>query len=221
MNNRPQLLIFDVNETLLALTPIQIAINKYLRSEAAFDHWFSKLLQFSLVETLTGEYRDFGDIGAATLKMTAQKFSVEPSEEKIREILGQITHLNPHPEVPGALKKLKESGYRIVTLTNGGQKTLEQQIRNSGLAEFFDALYSVEAVQKFKPHPATYRYVLEKEKVDANKAMLIAAHAWDVTGAQRAGLQSAFIERKGKFLYPIAEKPNLTGKTLQDIAEAL
>ena len=51
--------------------------------------------------------------------------------------------------------------------------------------------------------------------------MLIAAHGWDVAGAAAAGLQTAFIARKGHALYPLALKPTLTGATLTDIAAQL
>lgn len=218
---KPKLLIFDVNETLLDLAPLKKRINENLRNSSAFDSWFSKLLQFALVETTTGQYRDFGEIGKATLQMTAQKYSVDLSEEKIQEILNPITGLDPYPEVPGALKDLKEAGYKIVALTNGGQQTVEQQLKYAGLTGFFDAIYSVESVKKFKPHPATYNYVLEKQDITSGDTMLIAAHAWDIVGAQRVGLQTGFINRPGKFLYSHGDKPTISANSLKELAKPL
>jgi 2-haloacid dehalogenase len=52
-------------------------------------------------------------------------------------------------------------------------------------------------------------------------AMLIAAHAWDIAGADKAGWQTAFILRPGKALYPLAAKPDLTGADLIKIAKQL
>lgn len=218
---RPKLLLFDVNETLLDMSSLMENINESLSSDSAFDSWFSKLLQFSLVESITGEYKDFGEIGKATLKMTAQKFSVDLSEEKMKKILNQITCLVPYPEVTSALKDLKNAEYKIVALTNGGQQTVEQQLEFAGLTTLFDAIYSVEGVKKFKPHPATYNYVLEKQGTSPGDAMLIAAHAWDIVGAQRAGLQTGFISRSGKFLYPQGNKPTISAKSLTNLAKHL
>lgn len=218
---KPKLLLFDVNETLLDISPLRNKINENLESFSAFDSWFSKLLQFSLVESITGAYKDFGEIGKATLKMTAQKFSVELSEEKMMKILNQITCLDPYPEVPGVLNDLKNAEYTIVALTNGGQKTVEQQLEFAGLTKFFDAIYSVEAVKKFKPHPATYNYVLEKQGTSPENAMLIAAHAWDIVGAQRVGLQTGFISRLGQFLYPEGAKPSISANSLVELAKPL
>ena len=215
------LLIFDVNETLLDLEPVKRAINEALSSPVAFENWFAKLLQFSLVETLTGRYRDFGEIGVSALKAVAQKNTATLSEDKIKHILDRMTKLEAHPDVPGALKKLKDAGFRVVTLTNGGQATVEKQLENAQLTPYFDAVYSVASVKKFKPHPDTYNYVLQQQKTPAAQAVLIAAHDWDIYGAQRAGLQAAFISRPGKYLYPGGKDPQIAGKTLEEVARSL
>jgi len=221
MDTAPKLLIFDVNETLLDLKPLKERINTKLNSTLAFDLWFPKLLQYAMVETLTGTYRDFGDIGAATLEMTAQQLSVSLSEQEIKDTLSIITQLQPHPDVMEGLEQLAAKGFRLVALTNGGQSTLEQQMQFSRLESYFDSLYSVEVVKRFKPHPKTYRYVLSKEEALPSEAMLVAAHAWDIIGAQRVGLQTAFVQRPGKFMYSKSTRPSLVVKDLKELVEKL
>lgn len=220
MKNKPEILIFDVNETLLDMSKIKNGINGALGSESAFFLWFSTLLEYSLAETLTGNYEDFGEVGKAVLKMTAGNFSKELSEDEISEILS-TTKLPAHREVPKALEQLRSAGFRLVPLTNGGKDTLAKQLEYANLKDYFDATYSVESVKKFKPHPDPYNFVLEQEGVKKENAMLIAAHGWDILGAQRAGLQTAFISRPGKFLYPNGKTPDLSGKDLQEIADQL
>ncbi len=221
MKSARPLLIFDVNETLLDLEPMRRTINEALSSRVAFETWFSKLLQFSLMETLTGHYRDFGDIGISALQTIAQKHTATLSEDKIRHILERMTNLETHPDVPGALKKLKEAGFRMVTLSNGGQATVEKQLENAQLTPYFDAVYSVASVKKFKPHPDTYNFVLQQQKRQAADAVLIAAHDWDIYGAQRAGLQAAFISRPGNYLYPGVKEPRFVAKALEELARLL
>lgn len=116
---------------------------------------------------------------------------------------------------------MKKAGFKLIALTNGGKDTVDKQLKNAKLGSYFNAVYSVEAVGKFKPHPETYTYVLEKEDTKPEDGMLIAAHAWDITGAQRAGLQTAFISRPGKFLYPLAQRPEIMGKNLKEIIPIL
>lgn len=219
MEKKPELLIFDVNETLLDMAPIKKAINQELKSEQASALWFSKLLYYSLAESVTGDYRDFGEIGAATLKMTAQLLSREISEERIKEILGKMKNLEPHPEVKQGLQDLKDTGLKMVVLTNGGQKTVDEQLDYAGLTQFFDKKYSVEAVKKFKPHSDPYNHVLEQENTAPASAFMIAAHGWDILGASRAGLQTGFISRPGKFQYP-HEKADYSGEDLVQLVKS-
>lgn len=55
----------------------------------------------------------------------------------------------------------------------------------------------------------TYNFVLEKENIKSRDAMRVAANAWDIIGAQSAGLQTAFIQRACKFLYPNTKSPDM------------
>ena len=217
----PGLIIFDVNETLLDLNPLKEKINKVLRNEQAFEIWFRSLLHYSLVETTTNSYNDFGSIGKATFKMTAQSLEVNLGENEIEDILGLIKKLPPHPDVIDGLKKLKDAGHILVTLTNGNYPTLREQLSHAEIREYFTEIFSVDSVSKYKPHCETYLYVLEQMNISSKNAMLVAAHGWDITGAKKAGLQTAFISRLGKFKYPLAQDSDYTANTILELANQL
>jgi len=51
--------------------------------------------------------------------------------------------------------------------------------------------------------------------------MLVAAHAWDTTGAIRAGCQAAFIQRPGEVLDPLAPAPVVIARDLLDLCDQL
>ena len=220
--NRPKLLIFDVNETMLDLGKLQRAINQEFKSEMAFKQWFSLLLQYSLVDTVTGNYHNFGQIGDAALDMLAQALGqpARPAARK-KELLTLITELPPHPDIIPGLTALQKAGFRMVTLTNSPDATVQKQMAYAGLTGFFEQLLSIDALKRYKPHPDTYHSTCEKLKVAPAQAMLVAAHGWDTAGAQLAGLQAAFIARPGQQVYPLAPAPTLTGATLPDIARQL
>ncbi len=221
MHSKPRLLIFDVNETLLDLKPMKVAINNALANELAFDNWFSTLLHYSLVESITGKYQDFGKVGAATLKMTAEKFDKQISESKIKDVLSLIKKLPPHPDVVQGLTILKNSGVKMVALTNGTMEVVKAQMAFAEIDHFFDELFSVENVKQYKPHPSTYTHVVKEMKASPIYTMLIAAHGWDIAGAHRAGLMTGFVSRPGKFPYPLAEEADITGSNILSIARAL
>ena len=57
--------------------------------------------------------------------------------------------------------------------------------------------------------------------VEAGQLCLVAAHAWDVAGALRAGCRAAFVARPGMVLDPLAPEPDVVGSDLAEIAERL
>ena len=220
--NHPQLLIFDVNETLLDLHKLRQAVNQEFRAETAFKQWFALLLQYSLVDTVTGSYHPFGQIGDAALDMLAQALGqpARPAGRK-KELLTLLTELPPHPDIVPGLTMLQRAGFRLVTLTNSPDATVQKQMAYAGLTGFFEQLFSIDSLRRYKPHPDTYRSICQQLQVAPAQTMLVAAHGWDTAGAQLAGLQAAFIARPGQQTYPLAPAPTLTGPTLPDIARQL
>ncbi len=220
--NRPKVIFFDVNETLLDLAPLKASVSKALAGKKDLvPLWFTTMLQYSLVATVGDQYKDFSEIGAATLQMVARNNNISLSEEKAEEALKPILSLSAHPDVAPALERLKEAGYRLVTLTNSSNKGIEAQMAHASLKKYFEKLLSIEDLGLYKPHSSVYKWASRKMEVKPAESMMVAAHGWDVAGAQWAGWKSAFISRPGQQLYPLAETPDLVAPTLTQVAEQL
>ena len=67
----------------------------------------------------------------------------------------------------------------------------------------------------------TYRWSAEQLSVNTGEVMLVAAHGWDIAGALRAGLQAAFIQRKGQSLYRLSPSPQIVGKNLIEVVQKI
>ncbi len=222
MPRPPQVIFFDVNETLLDLSPVKNSVAHALQGKVELvSRWFTTLLQYSLVATVADRYTDFGEIGTATLRMVAEQEDIPLSEQEAKRALVPMRNLPPHPEVPAALKWLKSAGYRLLPLTNSGTAALQDQMTNSKLRSLFEELLSVEAVGKFKPHREVYAWACTRVGVAPADCLLVAAHGWDVAGAGWAGLQTAFVARPGQTLYPLAEDPDYAVNDLAELASLL
>jgi 2-haloacid dehalogenase len=220
---RPKVLFFDVNETLLDLTPMEKTIGKALGGNTELlALWFTTMLQYSLVTSASGHYKPFGHIGAATLQMLAANNNIKISEESAREIVTcAMQNLPPHPEVKEALSKLKKAGYKLVAFTNSSNEGLQNQFKNAELTSYFDARLSVENSGKFKPFTDTYTWGAHQMDVNLDECMLIAAHGWDVAGALWAGWRAAFVSRPKKQLFPLAPVPEIEEHNLMKVANVL
>lgn len=220
---KPKVLIFDVNETLLDLDSMRGSIGEALGGrEDLLPLWFSTMLHHSLVSTVSGEYHDFGKIGVAALLMVAQNNNIAISPEAAKTVIATpLVNLPAHPDVKEALALLKAQGYKLVSLTNSSNNGVQKQFENAGLTDFFEARYSIEDIRIYKPDLRAYEWVLEQLEVAPHEAMMIAAHGWDVAGAKAAGLQTSFIARPGKALYPLAQEPDYVLKDLSELVDAL
>lgn len=220
---RPKVIIFDVNETLLDLAPLKTPVGKALGGrEELLPLWFSTMLHYSLVETMSDNYHSFGEIGTAALMMVAETQGIQLQYDDAKTaIVTPLRSLPPHPDVFESLKALRTEGFKIVSLTNASAIGVETQFKNAGLTELFDKRYSVDGVKKFKPHPDTYRMVLDDLAVNPEEVLMVAAHAWDLAGAKNVGLQTAFVKRPGKTLYPNVAKPDYVVSDLLELTKLL
>ncbi len=210
--------VFDVNETLLDLGALDPHFERIFGDAGVRRAWFGQLLQSALVATVTDAYSDFGAIGAAALEMTAERQGVALADEDKQQILGGMRELPPHPEVAESLSRLRDAGLRLATLTNSTQQVAEAQIENSGLRGHFEQALSADAVRRLKPAPEPYRMAAQTLGVDVGEIRLVAAHAWDVAGALRAGCAAAFVARPGMVLDPLVGRPDVVGADLREVA---
>lgn len=210
--------VFDVNETLLDLGHLDSVFERIFGDGTLRKAWFTQMLQSALVATITNVYTDFGTTGIAALEMVAARQKVELQDEHRQWLREGMQHLPPHPEVPESLATLRKAGLRQVTLTNSTQKVAEAQLTNAGLIGYFERVFSADTVKRLKPAPEPYQMVARQLGVDIKDVWLIAAHAWDIAGALRAGCGAVFIARPGMVLDPLVEKPDIIGNDLHEVA---
>src|SRR5262249_45215125 len=136
-------------------------------------------------------------------------------------IVQGMLKLPAHPDVRDGLQIMRNAGLRLVTLTNSAPGAVQQQLANAGLAAFFERSFSVDAVRRFKPASEVYRSVADALGLPIDQLRLVAAHAWDVLGALRAGCVAAFVARPGKVLYPLGPKPDIIGPDFRVVAQRI
>ncbi len=211
--------VFDVNETLLDLGALDPQFEHVFGDASTRQAWFGQFLTSWLTAMVTGVYQEFGTIGGTALEMIAERQGVELSDEDKGQILGGMQELPPHPEVEENLGRLRDAGIRLATLTNSTQQVADAQLDNSGLRAYFEQSLSADAVKRLKPAPEPYRMAAESLGVEIGQVRLVAAHAWDVAGALRAGCAAAFVARPGMVLNPLFERPDVVGADLREVAD--
>ena len=211
----------DVNETLLDLSALDPDFERVFGSAAPRPLWFAQMLQLALVGTLTGEYVDFTTAQRAALSMLAERTGTRVEPADAEAIVAGMRRLPPHPEVRGALERLRGSDLRVTALTNSVLDVAEDQLANAGLRDLFDDVLSADSVRRLKPAPEPYLSVAERFAVPVGSVRLVAAHAWDVAGALAAGCRAAFVARPGMVPSPLGGPPDIVGPDLATVVDQI
>lgn len=212
---------FDVNETLLDLAALDDAFAEAFGDSGARRRWFTLILLSGMTGTIVGAYRTFGEVGAASLDRLAASEGVALSDGDRRRILGGMRRLPPHPEVADALARLRNSGYRCAALSNSTLDVIQAQLDHAGLAPLFHAVLSADTTGRLKPHASVYREAAKELGVTPDRMWMIAAHDWDVAGAQAAGCHGGLVVRGGAGPNALFAEPDLVETDLAHMAAAL
>lgn len=216
-------IVFDVNETLIDLTTLEPLFQRLFGDAAVLREWFGQLILYSEAVTLAGHYVPFGVLAAGVLRMTGEIRGVEVSDEAVDELGRLIRSMPPHPDVPEALRRLKEAGFRLVTLTNSPPAHGDGPLDRAGLGDLWERQFSVEEVRKFKPAAEVYRLVSDALGVEMDEMCLVASHAWDTLGAQAVGCAAAMVTLPGNAVLrvPGLPVPDIVAPNISAVADEI
>jgi 2-haloacid dehalogenase len=156
-----------------------------------------KQLQYSWLRAVQGRHADFWQVTGDALDFALETLAL--TEPGLRDRLMQLyLALDPFPEVPEMLRRLRAAGLPTAILSNGSPTMLTAAVENAGLVGLFDHLLSVELVGVYKPHPKVYRLACDRLGVDAGAILFVSSNAWDVHAASAFGMTTVWCNRYGQ-----------------------
>ena len=217
------IIVFDVNETLLDITTLEPLFDRLFADRAVLREWFAQLILYSQTMTLSGLYTPFGELAVGSLRMVAKIYDVAVADSDIGELKRQMNEMPAHADAAPALIRLRDAGFRLVTLTNSASTPSPTPLERAGIGGYFEHSFSVETVRKFKPAPETYRLVAERMGARTSDLCLVACHLWDTVGAQAAGSRGALVTRPHNAVLPAAEvpTPDIVASDLSELADQI
>src|ERR1700760_2279097 len=120
--------------------------------------WFANLILYSAALTVAGSYVPFTDIGSAVMKMLADTRGIKIEERDKKALTEKFSTMPPYAEVPAALRKLRDAGFRLFTLTDNLLEAQTRQLAHGGIVELFERRFSADGVKHHKPSREAYGY---------------------------------------------------------------
>jgi len=201
-------------------------VTPYLKSKGwngrpdAFVTWWRRThFENSMIDALLHrEHTSYREIGHRAVAYTLERAGIPYTLDEVRFLVAQIERLEPFPDVPEALARLK-TRYKIVVLSNGDPDMLEAAKAFHKIR--FDAVISVAEANSFKPHVATYTKAAELIGVGMQEVLFVANHAFDCIGAKSAGMYTAFIDRRGRPFGGTPHQPDVVVPDMRSLADIM
>lgn len=168
--------------------------------------WRAKQFEYGFLRSITNQHEDFFKVTEDALIYTAEAMKLDMSEGQKKQLLNAYLTLEPWPDAIAALRTLKASGIRIITIANFSQKMLLANAQNAGIVDLFDELLSTEKNGTYKPDPNAYDLGLARLDLKKEEVVFAAFGGWDAYGAKSYGYPTYWVNR---FDLPV-EKLGLT-----------
>src|SRR4051812_7747997 len=218
----PSVVAFDVNETLSDMSPMARRFTDVGAPEHLAKLWFASLLRDGFALAAAGASAPFIEVGRGVLRTLLTGVRLDrPLDDAIEHVFAGFSELGVHPDVVDGVRALRRHGLRLVTMTNGSASVAERLLTGAGVRAEFEVLLSVEDAGVWKPAARAYQYAAERCGVLLEEVLLVAVHPWDVDGAVRAGMQSAWIDRSGTPYPAYLRAPTYTATSLTELAGRL
>jgi len=218
----PSVVVFDVNETLSDLAPMTARFAEVGAPEHLAALWFAGVLRDGFALTAAGASTPFAQVAAGVLRTLLHGQSLRLGlDDAVEHVTTGFAGLPVHPDVPDGLRRLRAGGFRLVTLSNGSADVADALLSRAGVRDELEALLSVEDAGAWKPARRSYEYAAQRCGVTPDDMVLVAVHPWDIDGAARAGLHTAWVDRS-KGSYPgHLTRPGRTVTGLDELARQL
>jgi len=191
--------VYDAYGTLFDVSSVARGAQDALgeRWQALSDLWRTKQLQYTWLRGLGGHHADFWQVTGDALDYAMSTLGMHDDALRAR-LMDLYLSIAAYPEVPAMLAELKSRGIKLAILSNGTPAMLAAAVKNSGIAEYFDAVLSVEEIRVYKPHPDVYGLAPKRLGLPAEQICFLSSNSWDAFSAKAFGMRVLWCNRFGQ-----------------------
>ncbi|KAI4621749.1 hypothetical protein J4E80_004121 [Alternaria sp. BMP 0032] len=202
---------FDVIGTCFAfsapITIIQSRLGPKLSTAAVdpktlFFSWFYAAQRDFTYVSMSGSYVPIAQVLKSTFRRACAVVDLPLdaiTDEDVDEVMKAFKAMGPRDGLKKCFDGLREAGWDVYGVTNGGSETSLAYYHNAGIELDEQHLLSCDAIKIAKPDVRVYenadRHLTEKglSKGDGER-WFVAAHAWDLIAARKAGFKTAYLD---------------------------
>jgi 2-haloacid dehalogenase len=157
---------------------------------------------------------DFDVITRDALRATVEELGIALPVD-LDVLADAFVDLPLEPDADATVRHLHASGLTIGILSNATVATLRRVAARLHLP--IDHYLSVDAVQRFKPHPSVYMVAADATGLPRDRIGFVTANGWDAAGAAVFGFRVAWLRREPTDRLPAVGAPAVTVATWSEL----
>lgn len=183
--------------------------------------WRARSLEYTFVSNHIDAYQPFYEMNRDALQYALEAHDADIGEEGRDEILAVYHELDVFDDVRDGIRRLRDGGYDCYVVSNGNPEMLDSMVEHADIGDLVEDTISADEVRTFKPDAELYRHAAGRTGTPIDEIAHVTAGWSDVMGAQHAGMQGVWVDRKGTPYEPFDGDPELTVETFYDLADEL
>tara|TARA_Y100000590_G_scaffold305909_1_gene345078 strand:- start:7955 stop:8404 length:450 start_codon:yes stop_codon:yes gene_type:complete len=142
-------------------------------------------------------------------------------KEMRNELLNLYKKLSPYPEVKKCLDGLKTKNVKIAILSNGTPDLLQGLVESNNIKNYFDDIFSIEAVGIYKPDSRVYEMPIKKYNCKPENVCFMSSNTWDVSGGGIFGYNAVWVNRLNKVFDKLSYRPKYVINNLEELLKII
>ena len=218
----PGAVLFDAYGTLFDVYSVGLLAEQLFpgHGQALGVMWRDKQIEYTRLVTTSNDgahYRPFWDLTRAGLRYACKRLGLALGADQEEQLMNQYRHLSAFPENREVLQALKARGVATGILSNGDPGMLDVAVKSAGLEGLLDHVISVDALRKYKTHPAAYALGEKATGLPARRIAFVSCNSWDALAATWYGYNTLWVNRYQLPFEELGTQPLHTGSNLRDV----
>tara|TARA_B100000700_G_scaffold71616_1_gene79789 strand:+ start:234 stop:902 length:669 start_codon:yes stop_codon:yes gene_type:complete len=213
--------VFDAYGTLFDVNSAAAKCKEKLGSkwEGFANAWRTTQLEYTWLRSLMKKHRNFWEITEDSLDHSMETFKIK--KEMRNELLNLYKKLSPYPEVKKCLDGLKTKNVKIAILSNGTPDLLQGLVESNNIKNYFDDIFSIEAVGIYKPDSRVYEMPIKKYNCKPENVCFMSSNTWDVSGGGIFGYNAVWVNRLNKVFDKLSYRPKYVINNLEELLKII
>jgi 2-haloacid dehalogenase len=197
------------------------ALSRYLDDPAPVaDVWRYRAVEYRMLSNFIDAYGTYYETTRDALEYALAVNGVDLDDDAVEDICSVFYDLYAFDDVRPAFERLVDAGYDLYIVSNGNQEVLDPMVENADIADLIEDCVSANEIRTYKPDVRFYEHVVDRIDTPAENTIHVATPWYDIYGANNAGMQSAWLNRRDLPWETFDGGPDLTVDTMPELADA-